>query len=347
LAESLFVQLPGGLGVVAIVASIFFGSIVGTGSATVAAIGLAMIPRMIKSGYSPEYSGSLISAAGGIGVIIPPSVVMIIYAVTAQVSITKLFAAGVIPGILVGLFLIGYCMLSAQRTQTITQSKAFSNSQRLKALKEALIPLGLPLLILGGIYSGLMTPTESAAIGVFYCIVCGLFFYKTLSVKSLYHISIESTLLVSVALFILGGSVCFGRIMTFEEIPQKIVASVFYLTENKILILLGINALLLVVGAFFETLAAIVILTPVLLPITNSLGIDPIHFGIIMIVNLSIGFITPPLGANLFMASQVGKIPFDHLARAIWPWVFTMILALMLITFIPEISLTLPSLLNR
>ncbi|CAH6987637.1 C4-dicarboxylate ABC transporter permease [Vibrio chagasii] len=345
-AEVFFSHFTGGLGIVAIVACMFFASISGTGSATVAAIGLTMIPSMVKKGYDRSFAGALIASSGGIGVIIPPSVVMIVYAITAEVSVTKMFMAGILPGVVVGLVLIGYCLIVSKIRGYKGNDKKATWPERLAALKEAIWAMLLPVIILGGIYSGVFTPTESAAIGVLYGLFFGMFVYKELDYKKVVKIILESSLLVGAVLVIVGASVTFGRILTLERLPTEIAQFILSITENKLLILLCITALLLIVGTFMETLAAIVILTPILLPIVTALGMDPIHFGIVMIVNLAIGFVTPPLGANLFMASQVGNVPIESLSRAILGWIGAMLVALMIITFVPAISLFLPELLS-
>ncbi|MFV8461075.1 TRAP transporter large permease [Vibrio campbellii] len=345
-AEVFFGHFTGGLGIVAIVACMFFASISGTGSATVAAIGLTMIPSMVKKGYDRSFAGALIASSGGIGVIIPPSVVMIVYAITAEVSVTKMFMAGILPGVVVGLVLIGYCLIVSKIRGYKGNDKKATWPERLAALKEAIWAMLLPVIILGGIYSGVFTPTESAAIGVLYGLFFGMFVYKELDYKKVVKIILESSLLVGAVLVIVGASVTFGRILTLERLPTEIAQFILSITENKLLILLCITALLLIVGTFMETLAAIVILTPILLPIVTALGMDPIHFGIVMIVNLAIGFVTPPLGANLFMASQVGNVPIESLSRAILGWIGAMLVALMIITFVPVISLFLPELLS-
>lgn len=342
-AEVFFGHFTGGLGIVAIVACMFFASISGTGSATVAAIGLTMIPSMVNKGYDRSFAGALIASSGGIGVIIPPSVVMIVYAITAEVSVTKMFMAGIVPGLVVGLVLIGYCLIVSKIRGFKGNDRKATWPERLAALKEAIWAMLLPVIILGGIYSGIFTPTESAAIGVLYGLFFGMFVYKELDYKKVVKIILESSLLVGAVLVIVGASVTFGRILTLERLPTEIAQFILSITDNKLLILLCITALLLIVGTFMETLAAIVILTPILLPITSALGMDPIHFGIVMIVNLAIGFVTPPLGANLFMASQVGNVPIESLSRAIIGWIGALLVALMLITFIPALSLTLPN----
>lgn len=341
LAEVFLGRSTGGLGIVTIVACIFFASISGTGSATVAAIGLSMIPSMVKRGYDRGFAAATVATSGGIGVIIPPSVVMIVYAVTAEVSVTDMFIAGILPGIFIGAVLIAYCVLQSHRYGYRGSDQYYDWGEKWQAIKDASWSLLIPVIILGGIYSGIFTPTESAAIGVVYGLIFGVFVYREINVKQLFDIVLESALLVGAVLVIVGTSVAFGRILTLERIPTEIASFILGLTENGILILLAINLLLLVVGTFMETLAAIVILTPILLPIVMALGMHPVHFGIVMVVNLAIGFVTPPLGANLFMASQVGRVSLEKLSRAIMGWIFAMLIALMIITFVPALSLSL------
>ena len=349
LADIFFGHIRGSLGIVTIVACMMFAAISGTGSATVAAIGSIMIPAMISKGYHKNFAGSLVASAGTIGAIIPPSVSMIVYAVASGASVTSMFLAGIGPGILIGIFLIVYCYLYARKHHY--QSKIIStktehtneNHNYIGNKKENILyslwAVSVPVMILGGIYSGIFTPTEAAGVAVVYGTIISIFIYKEIKWSELPAIFLESALLVSCVLVILGASSGFGRVLTLERVPVSIANFITNITENKFLILLLINILLLIIGTFMETLAAIVILTPILLPIVEKIGVDPTHFGIIMIVNLCIGFITPPLGANLFMTAQVGKLQFDELAKSILIWVFIMILALMLITYIPSISL--------
>lgn len=338
-AKAFFGNTPGGLGTVTIMACLFFAAISGTGSATVAAIGLAMIPAMSDSGYDRAYAGAMVASAGGLGVMIPPSVVMIVYAVTAGVSVTSMFVAGILPGVLVALALIAFNIYRSSGFQKNIVLEDCSWLAKWHAIRRAKLALLLPFIVLGGIYSGLVTPTESAAVAVVYGLVLSVFVYKELTLSYVPRIILESGLLVSAVLVIVGASVAFGRIMALEQVPTAIAQFALNLTENKILILLMINVLLLIVGTFLETLAAIVILTPILLPVATSLGVDPVHFGIVMIVNLAIGFVTPPLGANLFMAAQVGNVKFEALSRAVIPWVAVLILSLLVITFVPAVSL--------
>lgn len=339
MAEVFIGRITGGLGVVTIVACMFFASISGTGSATVAAIGLIMIPSMVKHGYSRGFATSVVATSGGIGAIIPPSVVMIVYAITADVSVIDMFIAGIVPGIVVGLVLIVYCVLQSYRCGYRGSDRQYTGTEKWRAVKDARWALLAPVIILGGIYTGIVTPTESAAIGVVYGLFFGLFVYKELAFRQLFDIVLESSLRVGAVLIIMGTAVAFARILTLERIPTEIASFILSISDNAVMILLAINLLLLIVGTFMETLEAIVILTPILLPIATAIGLSPIHFGIIMVVNLAIGFVTPPLGANLFMASQVGGIKIELLSRAIIGWIGAMIVALLLITFIPSISL--------
>lgn len=347
LAEVFLGRSTGGLGIVAIVACMVVASISGTGSATVAAIGLAMIPAMVRKGYDRAFSGALVAAAGGIGVIIPPSVVMIVYAVTAQVSVTDMFLAGLLPGLLIGIALMIYTYIQSRRHGYKGSDAHFSTAEIIVILRQAVLPLLMPVIILGGIYSGLFTPTESAAVGVVYGLILSVIIYREIKPKELYGIMLESALLVGAVLVIIGASTAFGRILTIERVPTEIATWVLSITDSKILILLAILVLLLIVGTFMETLAAIVILTPLLLPIVVSLGMSPVHFGIIMIVNLAIGFVTPPLGANLFMAAQVGQVAIEKLSRAVIGFIVAMIIAMLVITFVPWFSLAIPELRMR
>lgn len=343
-AELFLGRVTGGLGIVAIVACMVVASISGTGSATVAAIGLAMIPAMVQKGYDRAFSGAIVASAGGIGVIIPPSVVMIVYAITAQVSVTDMFLAGILPGIIIGVALMVYTYIQSRRHGYQGSDTKFSKAEALQILQQGILPLLMPFIILGGIYSGLFTPTESAAVGVVYGLVLGVFVYREIKPQDLYGIILQSALLVGAVLVIVGASTAFGRILTIERVPTDIANWVLGVTDSKVLILLAILMLLLVVGTFMETLAAIVILTPLLLPIVTSLGMSPVHFGVVMIVNLAIGFVTPPLGANLFMASQVGQVEIEKLSRAVIGFIFAMIIALLIITFMPWFSLVIPEL---
>ena len=335
-------RFTGGLGIVTIITSLFFAAIAGTGSAAVAAIGLIMIPTMVKKGYDKGYASALVATAGTVGVIIPPSVCMVVYAVAAGASISGLFMAGIVPGILIGVGLIIYSVIYSKKHGYKGDDKKYTAKEAGKTIVNAIPGLMIPVIILGGIYGGIFTPTEAAAIAGIYGVLIGIFVYKEIKFKDLLHLAFRSVLMSAPVLMIIGISTGFGRILTITQVPTAIANMILGITNSKILVLLLINILLLIVGTFMETNAAIIILTPILLPIVTMLGVNPIHFGIIVVMNLSIGFITPPLGANLFMACQVGEISFDNLVKKIWPWIFVMLVLLMLITYIPGISLCLP-----
>ncbi|WP_366658393.1 TRAP transporter large permease [Fodinicurvata sp. EGI_FJ10296] len=344
-AEAFFGTAPGGLGTVTIMACLFFAAISGTGSATVAAIGLAMIPALVRRGYDRAYAGSMVASAGALGVMIPPSVVMIVYAVTAGVSVSALFLAGILPGIVIAFALILFNIYQTWRGGWEAEAEAATWAERFRRVNDAKLALLMPVVVLGGIYGGIVTPTESAAVAVVYALIVSTLVYKELKWAELPRIMLDSALLVAAVLVIIGASVGFGRIIALERIPLELSQFVLGLTQNWVIVLLAIIVLLLIIGTFLETLAAIVILTPVLLPMITQLGVDPIHFGIIMIVALAIGFVTPPLGANLFMAAQVGQIPYDDLVRRIFKWVLVLTAALLVIAFWPGLSLILPRIL--
>lgn len=343
-AERAFGGMPGDLGTVTIMACLFFAAISGTGSATVAAIGIAMIPVLVQRGYDRAYAGAMVASAGGLGVMIPPSVVMIVYAVSAGVSVSALFLAGIIPGLVIALVLIGYNIL-ARRNAPLLPLPVETNSMCIwTALNNAKLALAMPIVVLGSIYSGIATPTESAAVAVVYALIVSFFIYRELSLSELPKLMLESAILVSAVLVIIGASVAFGRVIALEKIPTDLAQFVLSVTQSKTIVILAAIVLLLIVGTFLETLAAIVILTPVLLPIMLKLGVDPVHFGVVMIVALAIGFVTPPLGANLFMAAAVGQVRLEDITRKIFPWVVAMVVALLIIAFIPSLSLIMPQL---
>ncbi|MEC9404472.1 MAG: TRAP transporter large permease [Pseudomonadota bacterium] len=345
-ADHAFGGMPGDLGTVTIMSCLFFAAISGTGSATVAAIGLAMIPALVDRGYDRAYAGAMVASAGGLGVMIPPSVVMIVYAVSSGVSVTALFMAGIVPGFVIALTLIGYNVIQRRSGNQGAGNPAppTRTGSLWAALWDAKLALAMPPVVLGSIYSGMVTPTESSAVAVVYALIVSCFVYRELPLSAVPKMMLEAALLVSAVLVIIGASYAFGRIIALERIPSDLAQLVLSLTQSKVVVMLAAIVLLLIVGTFLETLAAIVILTPVLLPIMLKLGVDPVHFGIVMVVALAIGFVTPPLGANRFMAAAVGKIRFEDIARRIFPWVVTMIFALLLIAFIPVLSLGLPEL---
>ncbi|WP_348774429.1 TRAP transporter large permease subunit [Cytobacillus oceanisediminis] len=339
LSDELLGFLPGGLALVAIVTSMFFSAISGSGPATVAAIGTLLIPAMIKQGYSPGFATAVVAAAGTIGVIIPPSNPLVIYGVVSQESISKLFIAGILPGILTGLALIIVTFFISKKNGWQSDKTSFSMKNTLSAAWDAKLALLVPIFILGGIYGGFMTPTEAAAVAAAYGIFIGMFVYKDLNLKGLYRNLAKAGTTSAVIILLIVMASIFGRLITLEKVAETVANFVLSISDNKLVILLLLNALLLLVGLVMEALAAIVILTPILLPMAVAVGVDPVHFGLIMIFNLAIGFITPPVGVNLFVASGVAKLKIEEVIKGVRLLLITMIAILLLVTYIPDISL--------
>lgn len=342
-ANALVGNKTGGFAMATIVTCMFFAAISGSGPATVAAIGGIMIPAMVRQGYDKKFATATVAAAGSIGVIIPPSIPMVIYGVVGGASIGDMFIAGIVPGFLVGGALLAWAYIYSKKHGYKGLAEKTSLANIGKTFWEAKWALVIPVIILGGIYGGIFTPTEAAVIAVVYGIIAGLFLYRELSFKDMPKIFADSALTTATVLIIVGSATAFGRLLTIEQIPTQVANFMLSISENEIIIILLITVLLLIVGCFMDTLAAIIILTPILLPIAVNLGYDPIHFGIIMVVNLAIGFITPPLGVNLFVGSGISGLSIEQLSRAIIPYFFAMIFSLLMITFIPEISLWLLS----
>lgn len=338
-AESLVGSVTGGLAMTAIVTSMFFAAISGSGPATVAAVGGLMIPAMVKKGYDIKFSTAVIASAGSIGVIIPPSIPMVMYGVSGSVSIGDMFMAGIVPGIMVGLGLMVYAYYYSKKAGYKGSTDKISFSRILKQVWLAKWSLLIPVIILGGIYGGIFTPTEAAAIAVFIGFIIGAFVYRELKFKDISDIFIDSALMTATILVIVGSATGFGKLLAMEQIPIKIADYMLSLSSEPFIIILLIIVLLLIVGCFMDTIAAIIILTPILLPIATLVGFDPVHFGIIMIISLAIGFITPPVGVNLFVGSSISGVSMESLSKAIVPFIISMIFILLVISFIPGLSL--------
>lgn len=339
LADELLGSFTGGLALATVATCMFFAAISGSGPATVAAIGSLTIPAMVERGYSKAFSAALVAAAGAIGVMIPPSNPFVVYGVAAQVSIGKLFMGGIVPGILTGFVLMGVSYYYAKKNGWKGETRKRTAKSIGRAFWEAKWALMVPVIILGGIYSGLMTPTEAAAVSAFYGLIVGVFIHKGITRKNIIPCFISSCSTSAVIIVLMAMATIFGNILTIEQIPTMIATWMLSITQNKIVILLLIMILLLWVGTFMEALAAIVILTPILLPIVTQVGVNPIHFGIIMVVNLAIGFITPPVGVNLFVASGISKLKIEPLSKAVVPFLIAVIVVLLVITYIPGISM--------
>ncbi|MGG2480306.1 TRAP transporter large permease [Brevibacillus borstelensis] len=344
-ANSLAGGMTGGLAVVTVVTAMFFSAISGSSAATTAAIGSILIPAMVKKGYDIRFAGATQAVSGELGVIIPPSIPMILFGISAGVSIGDLFIAGFLPGIMIGGSLILVCWYISKR-RGYKGETGITWSHRWQAFKEALLALLMPVIILGGIYGGFFTPTEAAVIAVLYALIVGVFVYREVKWKQLVEIFSKSAITTSIIMIIISAAGMFGWILTREQVPQKIAAAFTAFSDNPIIFLALINLLLIFVGMFFETSASIIILAPLLTPIAVQLGIDPVHFGMIMIVNLAMGMVTPPVGVNLFVACQIAGIKLEELTKALIPFFIMLIVDILIITYVPAISTWLPSLLK-
>lgn len=297
--------------------------------------------------YDRSYSTCMVAIGGAIGTMIPPSVCMVVYATTAGVSLTSMFTAGIPAGIIFGCALIGYCYFSSKRKGYTPETKVkLSAKETLHVWIDAIPAILVPVIILGSIYGGICTPTESAALGCLVGVIVSVFVYKEVSLKILPYLAMHAMTISAPVMFIIGMSSGFGSILSIEQVPAKVAAAILAITENKIILLLIINVIYLFMGTFMETNAAIILTVPILLPIVTAVGVSPVHFGIVTIVNLAIGFVTPPLGANLFMASAIGGVPLNKLAKDIWPWIGVAVVALLLITYIPQLVLFLPKIMG-
>lgn len=345
-ANSVCGTIAGGLGIVTVFACMIFAAISGSGPATVAAIGGIMIPAMIEAGYDKRFAAALSSVAGSLGPIIPPSISFIIYGILANVSITELFIAGIIPGILLGISLMVLTYFVAKKYNYGSEKK-FSIRELLKAFNEAKWGLLVPIIILGGIYSGIFTPTESAIVACDYALIVSLFIYKEIKLKDIPKIFAASSLTSGTCLILVGCATVFGRLLAMEQVPILIAQAILGISSNKIIVLLLINVFLFIVGMFIETLAAIIILTPLLLSIVEPLGVSPLHFGMIMVVNLVIGMSTPPVGVNLFVASRIANIKIEKTFSWVIPLICASLVVLMFVTYIPQLSTFLPNLLRK
>lgn len=341
LADHIIGFVTGGLGAVTTLTCMFFATISGSGPATVSAIGSFMMPAMKEKGYDPGYSAALTAAAGTIGVVIPPSIPFVIYGVVTGTSIGSLFLAGIIPGILMGLALMVTNYRTAKKNGWLGSGQRPKLRSVGKATKNAFWALMSPVIILGGIYGGIFTPTETAAVSCVYTFVIGKFVYKELDMKKLMDCLKDTVLLAGATSFMIGLSSGFAFLLTMKQVPNTVAEALLSVSDNKIVILLIINVFLLIIGCFIDNISSCTILAPILLPVVVALGVDPIHFGIIMTMNLTIGFITPPYGANLFIASAVGNTPMESIIKRVWPLILTITVVLILTTFIPGLSMLL------
>ncbi|MBB4121427.1 TRAP transporter large permease [Martelella radicis] len=337
-------QAYGGLAMVTILSCMFFAAISGSGPGTVAAIGTLLIPAMRDDGYPKDFAAAVTSSGGTLGILLPPSNPMIVYGVLASVSIGDLFLAGLLPGILMGSLLIFTTYILARRNGYRGTPTPFDRRQFLASLWRAKFSLATPFVVLGGIYGGIFTPVEASVIAVVYALGVGILSKRSLGFKNLWDALSEASIVCGGLIVIMGTAVFFGEFLTLNLIPQKIAASLLDITDSPVVMLLLIAAILIVLGTFMETLSTVIILTPILLPLIKQLGIDPIHFGILLVVTSEIGFLTPPLGVNLFVACGISGQSIEQVSRRIMPFIATIIAGLLVLLLVPQISLWLPSL---
>lgn len=346
-AKSIVGFITGGLGAATVLATMLFSTMSGSSSATTAAIGSVTIPSLEKKGYDRPFAAALVAAAGELGSIIPPSLNMIVYGLIANVSIGSMFIAGIVPGIMIGLSLMITVVIISNRKgfdKAVRVSRTEYAKQVWISFKDSIFALLMPVIILGGIYSGLFTPTESAVVAVVYGIFVGMFVYRELTLRDLMKTFTSAAITTSILMIIVGFASVFGYYLTINRIPQTIATTLTDFTDNPIVFLILINILILIIGMFLETMASIIILAPIFAPVAVQFGIDPLHFGIVMLFNLAIGMVTPPVAVNLFVASEVANLRIDQMVRPALIFVAVLILDLIIITYLPILSTWLPSL---
>jgi C4-dicarboxylate transporter DctM subunit len=333
-ADSIFGFLKGGLSIVSVLAGMFFAAISGSGAATTAAVGSTLVPELKRKGYEESSAASLIAAAGTIGVVIPPSVPMIIYAVIAEQSVATLFLSGFLPGVVMGFGLMAIAVVQAYK-RNYPKGTPFAVTTILRTLKDAVWGLLTPVIILGGIFSGFFTPSEAAVIAVNYALFVSLFVYRDNTLRGIYAIMVRSIVTTGVIMFVIATSAVLSWTLANWNIPTQVAHAVLSLSSNPYVIMLLITVVILITGVFVETASALIILTPVFLPLINQLGINLVHFGLIIVVGLAIGMITPPVAINLYVASSITGLSLEKITRAIVPYLVGLIVVLLLVVYMP------------
>ncbi len=339
-------HLKGGMITVVVVVACFFAAISGSGPATVAALGSILIPAMVSGGYDRGVSTALMSASGAIGIIIPPSIAFVVYASIADVSVGALFSGGIIPGIIVGVAYVFAALWSSKGNPNIIQQDPKPFKERLLAFKDAFWGLLTPVIILGGIYGGIFTPTEAASVAVVYGLFVGMVIYREIKVRNLWKLFVDAAVSSGTVMFIIAGASVFAWLLTTSHIASTISESVLSAGFNKITVLLIINVVFLIAGCFLDANSAFYIMVPIMMPIIAAFNIDPVHFGVFITVNMAIGLITPPVGINLYVGCNISGVSVAELCRKIIPFVVAGIIALGIVTYIPQITLFLPKYLH-
>ncbi len=345
-ARVLVRHLTGGLGMVTVLSATFFAALSGSSPATTAAIGSIMIPEMERRGYRRDFSTALAASAGPLGQMIPPSIPMVIWGVISETSITALFFAGIVPGLLTSCGLMAVCYWVARAQGVLGDEHRASGRELVAAIADGKWALLTPLIILGGIYGGVFTPTEAGAVAVAYSLVIGVFVHREMKLSDLPGILLKSMRTTAIAVFILTTALCFGFLIALEDLPGRVTELLFSVSDDPVVVLLMLNLLLLIIGAFMDTISAMVILATVLIAIGAQLGLDPVHLGAIIVINLAIGFLTPPFGINLFVGAAISGLRVEAIAKAIWPMLLVEILVLLAVTYFPAVTLTIPRLLQ-
>jgi C4-dicarboxylate transporter DctM subunit len=335
-------HLRGGLAISSILACMLFAAVSGSSPATVVAIGSIVIAGMVKNGYTKEFAAGVVCNAGTLGILIPPSIVMVVYAAVTEVSVGRLFMAGVIPGALLGLMLMLAVWWRAGKLHLVPPPKA-SFAEVFRAFRDSMWGLALLVIIMGGIYGGVFTPTEAAAVSAVYALLVAVFIYRDLRFRDLPEVFLNSSKTTVMLMFIVANALLFAHVLTTERIPQTIAEQILAVGMAPWMFLMVVNAILLVAGNFMEPTGIILILAPILFPIATQLGIDPIHLGVIIVVNMEIGMVTPPVGLNLFVTSGVTGMNLVQVTRAALPWLAVLLVFLVMVTYIPAISLVLPN----
>lgn len=336
----------GGLAYVTVIVACLFAAISGSGPATVAALGGILIPAMVEAGYDRSMSTAVVSSSGGIGIIIPPSIAFVVYAVLAEVSVSRLFAAGVIPGLIVGAAFVLASKWSIRNNHNLKLLPKSTLRERWNAFKDAVWGILTPVIILGGIYSGLFTPTEAAGVACVYGLFVGIFIYKEIKLKHIWKLTLDAAASSASVMFIIATATVFAWVLTTSHVASSASDALLSVSSNKYVLMLLINVILLIAGCFIDASSATYIFMPIMIPIAKTIGIDLVHFGVFVVVNFAIGLITPPVGLNLYVGASIGGVTVNELSRKMIPFIVASIAALLIITYIPQLSLFLPDLLG-